>query len=64
MIGIGLSEMGYTRWGERVRSDTRQLIGASGMYEYFCPLTGRGIGGDDFSWTAAIWLRWLDATAP
>jgi hypothetical protein len=64
MIGIGLSEMGYTRWGERVRSDTRRLIGASGMYEYFCPLTGRGIGGDDFSWTAAVWLRWLDATAP
>jgi hypothetical protein len=29
------------------------------MYEYFCPLTGRGIGGDDFSWTAAIWLHWL-----
>jgi glycogen debranching enzyme len=64
MIGIGLSEIGYTRWGERVRSDTRHLIGASGMYEYFCPLTGRGVGGDDFSWTAAIWLRWLDKAAP
>jgi glycogen debranching enzyme len=63
MIGRGLSEMGYTQWGERVRSDTRHLLSHSGMYEYFCPLTGRGIGGDDFSWTAAIWLCWLDAMA-
>ena len=63
MIGSGLSEAGYTQWGERVRSDTRHLISQAGMYEYFCPLTGRGIGGDDFSWTAAIGLYWLDATA-
>jgi glycogen debranching enzyme len=59
MIGSGLTSAGYTEWGERVRSDTRKLIELAGMYEYFCPLTGRGIGGDDFSWTAAIWLHWL-----
>ena len=63
MIGSGLGEAGYEQWGERVRSDTRQLISQAGMYEYFCPLTGRGIGGDDFSWTAAIWLYWLETAA-
>ena len=59
LVGQGLLEAGHTHWGERVRSDTRELIERAGMYEYFCPLTGRGIGGDDFSWTAAIWLHWL-----
>jgi|HubBroStandDraft_5_1064220.scaffolds.fasta_scaffold04842_2 hypothetical protein len=63
MIGSGLSSMGHKQWGDRVRSDTRQLLAQAGMYEYFCPLTGRGIGGDDFSWTSAIWLHWLDTSA-
>lgn len=59
MIGSGLTSAGYSQWGERIRTDTRTLIESAGLYEYFCPLTGRGIGGDDFSWTAAIWLHWL-----
>jgi mannosylglycerate hydrolase len=58
LVGRGLLEAGHTLWGEKVRSDTRELIQQAGMYEYFCPLTGKGVGGDDFSWTAAIWLHW------
>jgi hypothetical protein len=27
------------------------------MFEYFDPLTGKGLGGDNFSWTAAIFLK-------
>ena len=26
------------------------------MHEYFNPYTGKGLGGHDFSWTAAILL--------
>lgn len=59
LIGSGLIAAGQTHWGERIRADTHELIQQAGMYEYFCPVTGRGIGGDDFSWTAAIWLHWL-----
>lgn len=59
LVGSGLNEAGHTQWGERIRSDTQELIQRSGMYEYFCPVSGRGVGGDDFSWTAAIWLHWL-----
>jgi hypothetical protein len=58
LVGRGLLEAGHTRWGEKVRSDTGELIKQAGMYEYFCPLTGKGVGGDDFSWTAAVWLHW------
>jgi glycogen debranching enzyme len=58
LVGSGLTSAGHEGWGERIRADTRTLIGQSGMYEYFCPVTGRGVGGDDFSWTAAMWLHW------
>ncbi len=63
LIATGLAETGHTRWAERVRSDTSALIENAGFYEAFCPLTGRGTGGDDFSWTAAMWLHWARARA-
>jgi glycogen debranching enzyme len=58
LVGSGLSSAGHESWGERIRGDTRTLIEQAGMYEYFCPVTGRGVGGNDFSWTAAMWLHW------
>jgi Trehalase len=64
LVGSGLSAAGHDSWGERIRGDTRELIGQEGMYEYFCPVTGRGVGGDDFSWTAAMWLHWARSNGP
>ncbi len=58
MIGTGLEEAGHERWAQRVRGDTRTLIERNGFYEAFSPIAGTGSGGDDFSWTAAIWLAW------
>ncbi len=58
LIGEGLRESGHDDLAERMVRDTRRLIETSGFYEYFCPLTGRGCGGANFSWTAAIWLSW------
>jgi hypothetical protein len=58
MIATGLAEAGHSGWAQRVRADTRALMERAGIYEYYCPLTGRGVGGDDFSWTAAMWLHW------
>jgi hypothetical protein len=58
MIGQGLAETGHDAMAERVRSDTRDLIQTSGFYEAFDPTSGAPTGGDDFSWTAAIWLCW------
>ena len=34
----------------------RYLIEENGMAEYFDPLAGKGLGGMNFSWTAAIYL--------
>jgi len=61
MIGIGLAEAGDSARAERVRNDTLELIRRNGFYEAYSPVDGTGSGGDDFSWTAAIWLAWHDA---
>jgi glycogen debranching enzyme len=58
LVAAGLADTGHANWADRVRSDTRALIEGAGFYESFCPMTGRGTGGGDFSWTAAMWLHW------
>ena len=63
MIGSGLSECGYDAQGERVRRDTAELMKRNGLYEAYSPIDGTGSGGDDFSWTAAIWLAWARGQA-
>jgi hypothetical protein len=60
MIGRGLAECGFADEARRLRDDTRALIDRSGFYEAFDPTDGAPTGGDTFSWTAAIWLRWTD----
>jgi hypothetical protein len=57
MIGIGLAEVRDSR-AAKVRQDTLDLIARNGFYEAYSPVDGTGSGGDDFSWTAAIWLAW------
>jgi glycogen debranching enzyme len=58
MIARGLDEAGQTALADRIKADSRRLIEQQGFYEYFNPATGEGCGGDDFSWTAAMWLAW------
>ena len=45
--------------GGRLRERTLELVEQHGSREYFDPLTGAGLGADDFSWTAALALDWL-----
>lgn len=63
MIADGVAEAGHKKLAERIRTDTETLIRTTGFYEYFCPLTGKGGGGDAFSWTAAMWLGWASPTS-
>jgi hypothetical protein len=56
MIADGFANAGQADLAARIRADTRGLIETSGFSEYFDPTDGRGVGGADFSWTAAIWL--------
>ncbi|MEL7538088.1 MAG: trehalase family glycosidase [Pseudomonadota bacterium] len=58
LIAKGFAEQGRERWAEQLKQDSRRLIERSGFYEAFSPITGEGTGGDEFSWTAAMWLAW------
>jgi hypothetical protein len=50
----GLLAHGETDLAASLRDRSLALVDASGCYEYFSPLDGRGLGAADFSWTAAL----------
>ncbi len=56
MLIDGLRQSGATDPAERIRRDSLALVDRSGFGEYFDPLTGEGLGGTEFSWTAAMYL--------
>ncbi|KAL3688476.1 hypothetical protein R1sor_014785 [Riccia sorocarpa] len=60
MISSGLRHYGYDELGERIERESLSVIQESGMREYFNPINGEGAGGESFSWTAALYLAWLD----
>ncbi len=62
LIAMGLSEAGLPQ-GDALRDTTRDLIRDHGFSEYFDPLDGSPAGGQDFTWTAAVWLGWASPTA-
>jgi hypothetical protein len=53
-IAEGLREQGEPALADGLRRATRDLVEQGGFSEYFSPLTGRGFGAPDFSWTAAL----------
>ena len=43
---------------DEIKRHTASLIEHAGFSEYFDPITGEGLGGGAFSWTAAVGLAW------
>ncbi len=58
LIALGLKENGYLEEAEALQKQSKELVEKFGFYEYFNPLNGKGLGGNDFSWTSAIYLIW------
>ena len=56
LIAKGLARHGEQELAALVRADTGRLLESAGFAEYFDPLTGDGLGGDGFTWTAAVQL--------
>ncbi len=50
----GLKRMGYQEHADALKDSTLDMVGTSGMYEYFSPLDGSPGGANNFSWTAAL----------
>lgn len=58
LLAQGLAEAGHAARAQALRAATRALIERAGFCEYFDPHTGEGLGGGEFTWTAAVWLAW------
>jgi glycogen debranching enzyme len=58
LLERGLRRYGADAAADRVREDSLTLLDCEGFREYFNPLTGAGRGGDDFAWSAALYLDW------
>jgi alpha,alpha-trehalase len=59
MIAEGLGLYGADALADRLRADSRSLVEHGGLWEYYHPETGEGLGGPDFTWTSAMVLAWL-----
>ena len=59
MIADGMKNAGQNEMVSRIRNDSLQLIEHSGFAEYYGPLDGTACGGDQFSWTAAMVMEFL-----
>lgn len=59
MIYKGLRTSGHHRAGLQLAADTAALMESGGFAEYYNPDNGDPLGGNQFSWTAAMWLYWL-----
>jgi glycogen debranching enzyme len=54
MIVDGLARAGQRSAAGRLAERTIEMVARSGFFEYFDPLTGDGLGADEFTWTAAL----------
>lgn len=56
----GLKRLGFQTEAQALVSNTLDMIRTSGIWEYYNPINGQGLGSPDFSWTAALTLDLLD----
>lgn len=54
LIADGLKRYGYVELAQKLDHSSLSLVGKSGFYEYFSPLSGQPAGIANFSWTAAL----------
>lgn len=54
MLFNGLKEYGFLEEAEALKKAIIDLVAEHGFYEYYNPLSGQGLGINDFSWSAAL----------
>jgi glycogen debranching enzyme len=63
LVAVGLARAGHGERAEGIRQMTRDLV-TGGFTEYYDPRNADGIGGQNFSWSAALTLAWLTRPGP
>jgi glycogen debranching enzyme len=58
LVADGLMRSGFVERAAALRTATRALV-ERGFSEYYDCRTWEGMGGQGFSWTAALTLAWL-----
>ena len=61
LVWKGLQAQGRDDLARVLAADMVDLVAGAGLREYFDPTTGEGLGGADFTWTAALLLDVLSA---
>jgi glycogen debranching enzyme len=56
MLIDGLRLNGQADLADRIRRHSLSLVERAGFSEYYDPRNGNGLGGQEFSWTAAMYL--------
>lgn len=64
MIADGLDRCGLAEAAAQVRADSLACIETGGFAEYYDVKTGDGLGGDSFTWTAAMVVELLRRRPP
>ncbi|HXE98872.1 MAG TPA: hypothetical protein VN458_00840 [Solirubrobacterales bacterium] len=54
MLWIGLLRLGYGEEADEMASRLGDTVLRQGLWEYFNPLTGEGLGATDFAWSSLI----------
>jgi hypothetical protein len=66
MLYQGLMDYGFNDLAKRIKSDSIEILEKVGFYEYFDPRKStyknevKGYGGSDFSWSAALFLDFME----
>ncbi len=60
LLWTGLVRLGYTEAADEMARRLSATVLASGLREYYDPLTGEGMGAQDFAWSALV----LELAAP
>jgi len=56
MLYGGLKNYGFHEDARNLKKSIIDLVEEHGFYEYYNPLSGNGLGADNFSWTAALFI--------
>ena len=60
LIIDGLKRYGFEEEAEDLRQRTVAMVSSAGCYEYFSPIDGKGLGAENFAWTAALTIDLLE----
>ena len=64
LFWLGLLEYGYTKEAGTIRNGVFELVQRHSVREYYDRFTGKGLGGKDFSWTAALVIDMIHNHTP